>query len=135
HPHPRLRGGEPGGVVRGELPGVRGRQTPPPGRRGRPAAPDQVPEADPRVAGRAGGVFLAAESSWQARRRWARRSPCRWVRSRPMWKIGRVLLSLRRWIMRALSIQLLPIILSIPAVLIAGSTEAVRAQERTSALT
>ena len=44
--HPGVRGGQPGRLVRGELPGLRGRPEAAPGRRGRPAAPDQVQEAD-----------------------------------------------------------------------------------------
>ena len=43
-----FEGRQQGRVVRGELPGLRGRPPPPPRRRSRPAAPDQVPEADPR---------------------------------------------------------------------------------------
>src|SRR3546814_6913512 len=39
HPHPRLRGRQPGGVVRGQLRGLRGGPPPPPRRRRRPAAP------------------------------------------------------------------------------------------------
>ena len=46
HAHPRVRRRQPGGVVRGELPGLRGRPEAAPRRRGGPAAPDQVPEAD-----------------------------------------------------------------------------------------
>ena len=46
HAHAGLRRRQPGGVVRGELPGLRGRPEAPARRRGRPAAPDQVPEVD-----------------------------------------------------------------------------------------
>ncbi len=38
-PHPRLRGRLEGGLVRGQLPGLRGRPPPPAGHRRRPAAP------------------------------------------------------------------------------------------------
>ena len=44
HPHPRLRGRQPGGVVRRQLPGLRGRPEAPPRRAGRPAASHQVQE-------------------------------------------------------------------------------------------
>ena len=44
--HAGVRGREPGRVVRGELPGLRGRPAPPPGHRRRPAASDQIPETD-----------------------------------------------------------------------------------------
>ena len=44
--HAGVRGREPGRVVRGELPGLRGRPAPPPGHCRRPAASDQVSEAD-----------------------------------------------------------------------------------------
>ncbi len=43
-PHARLRGREPRRMVRGQLPGLRGRQDAPPRRRRRRAAPDQVQE-------------------------------------------------------------------------------------------
>ena len=43
--HPGVRGRQPGGLVRGQLPGLRSRPEAPPRRRGRPAAPDQVPQA------------------------------------------------------------------------------------------
>ena len=43
--HPRLRGRQPGGLVRGQLPGLRGRPEAAPGRRGRPAPPHPVQEA------------------------------------------------------------------------------------------
>ena len=42
HAHPRLRGRQPDGLVRGQLPGVRGGPEAAPRHRGRPAAPDQV---------------------------------------------------------------------------------------------
>ena len=45
HPHPRLRGRQRGGLVRGQLPGVRGRLQAPEGRGGRPAPPDPLQEA------------------------------------------------------------------------------------------
>ncbi len=43
HPHAGLRRRQPGGVVRGELPGLRGGPASPARHRGRPAAPHQVP--------------------------------------------------------------------------------------------
>ena len=49
HAHPRLRGRQPDGLVRGQLPGVRGRPEAPPRHRSRPAAPDQVQAAGRRV--------------------------------------------------------------------------------------
>ncbi len=42
-PYPGVRRGQQGGLVRGELPGLRGRPAPASGSRGRPASPDQVP--------------------------------------------------------------------------------------------
>ena len=45
HPHPGLRGRQPGRLVRGQLPGLRGRPQAPPRRRRRPAAPHQVQAA------------------------------------------------------------------------------------------
>ena len=62
HAHAGLRGRQPGGVVRGQLPGLRSGPAPASRRRGRHAAPDQVPEADA-----IGGVMNAE----QARRRTA----------------------------------------------------------------
>ena len=53
HPHPRLRGRQPGGLVRGQLPGLRSRQETPPRRRRRPAPPHQVQTAGPGVIGMA----------------------------------------------------------------------------------
>ena len=47
HPHPRLRGRQPGGLVRGELPGLLRRLPPPEGHLGGPAAPPQVQETRP----------------------------------------------------------------------------------------
>ena len=44
--HAGVRRRQPGRLVRGQLPGLRGGPEAPPGRRGRPAASDQVPEAD-----------------------------------------------------------------------------------------
>ncbi len=52
HAHPRLRGRQPGGVVRGQLPGVRGGPEAPPRHRGGPAPPHQVQEARGRLGGR-----------------------------------------------------------------------------------
>ena len=46
HAHPRVRRRQQGGLVRGQLPGLRGRSPAPARRRGGSAAPDQVPEAD-----------------------------------------------------------------------------------------
>ena len=43
HPHPRLRGRQPGRLVPGQLPGLRGRPPPPPRLGRRPAPPHQVP--------------------------------------------------------------------------------------------
>ena len=54
HRHPRLRGRQPGGVVRGQLPGLRGRQEAPPRCRRRPTPPHQVQAAGARVRRRAG---------------------------------------------------------------------------------
>ena len=45
HAHAGVRGREPGGVVRGQLPGLRGRPAAAPGRRGRPPPSHQVPQA------------------------------------------------------------------------------------------
>ena len=56
HAHARVRRRQPGGVVRGELSGLRGRPQAPPRRGGRPAAPDQVPEADAVAVGRGASV-------------------------------------------------------------------------------
>jgi ATP-binding cassette ChvD family protein len=52
--HPRVRRRQPDGVVRGQLPGLRSRPEAPPRRRGRSAAPHQVPEVD-QVVNRSGG--------------------------------------------------------------------------------
>ena len=49
--HARVRGRQQGRLVRRQLPGLRGRPPQAPRRRGRPPAPDQVPEAG----GRSGG--------------------------------------------------------------------------------
>ena len=46
HAHPGVRRRQPGGLVRGQLSGLRGRQEAPPRRRRRSAASDQVSEAD-----------------------------------------------------------------------------------------
>ena len=46
HAHPGVRRGQQGGLVRGELSGLRGRSPPPARRRSGSAASDQVPEAD-----------------------------------------------------------------------------------------
>ena len=51
HPHAGLRGRQPCRVVRGQLPGLRGRPAPPPGRRRRPAAPHQIQAAGADHAG------------------------------------------------------------------------------------
>ena len=47
HAHPRLRGRFRSRVVRGQLPGLRSRPAAPPRHGRRPAAPHQVPQADP----------------------------------------------------------------------------------------
>ena len=49
HAHARLRGRQPGRVVRGQLSGLRGRPEAPPRRGRRSAAPDQVSEAHAKV--------------------------------------------------------------------------------------
>ena len=52
HPHPRLRGRQPGAVVRGQLHRVRGVEAQGARRRGRPAPPHQVQAAAPLADGR-----------------------------------------------------------------------------------
>ena len=49
--HAGVRGREPGGVVRGELSGLRGRSAAASGHGRRPATPDQIPETDAMTAG------------------------------------------------------------------------------------
>ena len=45
HPHPRVRGRQPGALLRGQLPGVRGQPQAPPGRGGGPSAANHLPAA------------------------------------------------------------------------------------------
>ena len=60
HPHPGLRRQQPGGLVRGELPGLRGGQEATPGRGRRPAPPHPLQEADPLTRGLIPGGGLGA---------------------------------------------------------------------------
>ncbi len=61
HAHPRLRGRERDCLVRGELPGIRGRPEAPPRHGSRPAPPDQIQEArSPLTASRAVTSFRGA---------------------------------------------------------------------------
>ncbi len=55
--HPGVRGRQPRRMVRGQLPGLRGGQAPPPGRRRHRAAPDQVP---------ATGALTGTSRRWRA---------------------------------------------------------------------
>ena len=64
HAHARLRGREPGGVVRRQLPGLRSRPQAPPRRRGRSAASDQVPEVDEVTTMAPGSGLRAPGAVW-----------------------------------------------------------------------
>ena len=90
--HPGVRGRQQGGVVRGQLPGLRGRSQAPARRRGRPAAPDQVPEADAIEVGGSRGIEPASRHELERRgsmrsRSCASASSARAVRRRRPWLV------------------------------------------------
>ena len=69
--HPRLRGRQPGRVVRGQLRRLRSRPPPPPRRRSRPAAPHQIQAAGAGVVRvRAGPSMASIAGSIETRASW-----------------------------------------------------------------